>query len=443
MVLKSGGAGAVGVALLALASCSTPTPEQLTIAAYNFPENQIIASIYAEVLENAGIQVARSFTYTSNDVLSDDFSNGTVDLVPEYLGSVTSFVSQTVDPEQTEPAATGDQQATLDRLRELVDPYSVVVGDPAPAANQLQYAVTQDFATAHTLTNLSDLAALNGQIVLGGPPSCPTMDVCQPGLEQTYGLQFKSFVPLDAGGAKTLNALQTGQVNLAMVLATDPAVGHRGLVILGDDKHLQVVGNVVPLVSEDAASDEVMDLIAGVNSKLTSSELVTLNGQVSIEGYPPEFVAARWAAAQGLIPAAAVSPTPVPVPPPTPTPTPTPTPEPAPAPEPPGSGSSGGGSGGGGGSSGGSYARNMGEPSAAAQSQNWPALAQCESGGDPTIVSSNGLYHGLYQFSVPTWQSMGGSGAASAASSDEQTYRAMSLWDAAGPGQWPVCGSNL
>jgi resuscitation-promoting factor RpfB len=74
---------------------------------------------------------------------------------------------------------------------------------------------------------------------------------------------------------------------------------------------------------------------------------------------------------------------------------------------------------------------------------NWGALAQCESGGRATVVSSNGLYHGLYQFSVGTWQSVGGSGLPSQASPDEQTYRAQLLYQRSGAGQWPHCGPRL
>ncbi|MDT0166519.1 transglycosylase family protein [Actinotalea sp. AC32] len=73
----------------------------------------------------------------------------------------------------------------------------------------------------------------------------------------------------------------------------------------------------------------------------------------------------------------------------------------------------------------------------------WAALAQCESGGNPTIVSSNGLYHGLYQFSVGTWQSVGGSGLPSQASPDEQTMRAQMLQARSGWGQWPACSRKL
>jgi resuscitation-promoting factor RpfB len=74
---------------------------------------------------------------------------------------------------------------------------------------------------------------------------------------------------------------------------------------------------------------------------------------------------------------------------------------------------------------------------------NWAALAQCESGGRPNAVSPNGRYHGLYQFSVATWQSVGGSGVPSQAAPDEQTYRAQLLYNKAGAGQWPHCGPRL
>ena len=73
----------------------------------------------------------------------------------------------------------------------------------------------------------------------------------------------------------------------------------------------------------------------------------------------------------------------------------------------------------------------------------WARLAQCESGGNPRAVSANGLYHGLYQFSVQTWQAMGGSGLPSHASPGEQTQRAQALQARSGWGQWPACAKKL
>jgi hypothetical protein len=68
------------------------------------------------------------------------------------------------------------------------------------------------------------------------------------------------------------------------------------------------------------------------------------------------------------------------------------------------------------------------------------AIAQCESGGDPTAVSPDGTYHGKYQFSVATWNAMGGTGLPSQAPEAEQDMRAAMLYEQSGPGQWPVCG---
>lgn len=65
----------------------------------------------------------------------------------------------------------------------------------------------------------------------------------------------------------------------------------------------------------------------------------------------------------------------------------------------------------------------------------WAAIAQCESGGNPSTNTGNG-YYGMYQFSLPTWQSVGGTGLPSDASAEEQTMRARMLQQRAGWGQW-------
>ena len=69
------------------------------------------------------------------------------------------------------------------------------------------------------------------------------------------------------------------------------------------------------------------------------------------------------------------------------------------------------------------------------------AIAQCESGGDPTAIGGGGLYRGKYQFSYDTWAGVGGHGDPAAAPESEQDMRAALLYERSGPGQWPVCGS--
>jgi hypothetical protein len=68
------------------------------------------------------------------------------------------------------------------------------------------------------------------------------------------------------------------------------------------------------------------------------------------------------------------------------------------------------------------------------------SIAACESGGDPTAVSSDGSYRGIYQFHPSTWEAVGGSGDPAAAPEAEQDYRAALLYSQSGSSPWPVCG---
>jgi hypothetical protein len=68
------------------------------------------------------------------------------------------------------------------------------------------------------------------------------------------------------------------------------------------------------------------------------------------------------------------------------------------------------------------------------------AIAQCESGGDPTAVSADGTYRGMFQFDYGTWASVGGTGDPAAAPASEQIQRAAILYARAGSSPWPICG---
>jgi soluble lytic murein transglycosylase-like protein len=68
------------------------------------------------------------------------------------------------------------------------------------------------------------------------------------------------------------------------------------------------------------------------------------------------------------------------------------------------------------------------------------SIASCESGGDPTAVSSDGTYRGKYQFDTGTWAAVGGSGDPAAAPEAEQDMRAAMLYSQSGSSPWPICG---
>ena len=72
----------------------------------------------------------------------------------------------------------------------------------------------------------------------------------------------------------------------------------------------------------------------------------------------------------------------------------------------------------------------------------WAQLAQCESGGNPATNTGNGFY-GMYQFTLETWQALGGTGYPHEADAATQTAMAKKLQAQAGWGQWPGCADKL
>jgi osmoprotectant transport system substrate-binding protein len=144
--------------------------------------------------------------------------------------------------------------------------------------------------------------ALSTMLTLGGPPECPQRPFCLLGLQDTYGLEFKEFVPLDVGGPLTVQALTGGQVQVGLLLTSDPAIETNGFVLLEDDKHLQLADNIVPVVRQEVidANPAVADLLNDIMARLTQEELTALNKAVTVDQKASADVARDWITAQNF-----------------------------------------------------------------------------------------------------------------------------------------------
>jgi glycine betaine/choline ABC-type transport system substrate-binding protein len=138
--------------------------------------------------------------------------------------------------------------------------------------------------------------------VLGGPPECPDRPFCLLGLQDTYGLEFKEFVPLDAAGPLTIQALIGGQIQVGMLLTSDPAIVTNDFVLLQDDKHLQLADNIVPVVRKEIvdANPAVATVLNDVISRLTQEQLTNLNKAVTVDLQSVPDVASAWITAQNF-----------------------------------------------------------------------------------------------------------------------------------------------
>jgi osmoprotectant transport system substrate-binding protein len=197
---------------------------KVVIGAANFSESQTLANIYAEVAKAAGLESSVK-TVGNRELYEPALEKGTIQVFPEYAGTLTEFLNKKQNGADAQAMATGDIDVTMQALTELGTKAGLKFGEPAPATDQNTFAVTKPFADKYAVTTLSELAAKCGSgLVLGGPPECPDRPFCQPGLESKYGLTFDSFSSLDAGGPLSKTALRTGKVNITLVFSSDAAL---------------------------------------------------------------------------------------------------------------------------------------------------------------------------------------------------------------------------
>ncbi|MBK6764449.1 MAG: ABC transporter substrate-binding protein [Micrococcales bacterium] len=274
----------------------------VTIATTNFSETKILASMYQQVLQAKGIDASIK-ELTTREVIVPALEKGEIQLTPEYLGSLTEFLNKEVNGPDAEQVASGDTQATFDAAQALAEQQGLTLLTPSAAQDQNSFAVTQDFATQNNLQTLSQLGTYSQQspITLGGPPECPKRPFCQPGLEQTYDVTVGSFVPLDAGGPLTIQALNQGKVNVGLVFSSSGSVAANNLVVLEDDKGLQTAENILPALNSDAVTDTITQALDPLSAALTTDELQQLNEQVEIDRQKPETVAKNWLTENGLL----------------------------------------------------------------------------------------------------------------------------------------------
>ena len=198
----------------------------IVIGAADFSESEILATIYARTLDAAGFDTEVR-TVGNRELYLPALRSGTdIQVFPEYLATVTETLNAEFNGADAPPVATNDAQETAGAARPLADQAGLVLGEPAEAVDQNAFAVTQEFADKLGVSTLSELADAcgDGSLVLGGPEECPTRPFCQIGLEDTYGLQFAEFLPLDGGGPLTKAAIREGEVSVGLVFSSDGAL---------------------------------------------------------------------------------------------------------------------------------------------------------------------------------------------------------------------------
>jgi osmoprotectant transport system substrate-binding protein len=270
----------------------------IIVASFDFSESRTLAELYAQALEGNGFPVSRAVAVASRELVEPALEQGAAHLVPEYIGSSLQFLNGGMGPVATDTAAAHQL------LSQALAARGVTALEPAPAQDTNAVVVSKATADRLKLEKISDLQPVAGDLVFGGPPECPQRPFCLMGLQSTYGLSFKTFRALGpVGGPATVEALKNGDVDVALLLTTSPALTGEDMIQLVDDRHLQPAENVVPVVRTEVLQrhgPRLAEVVNRVSAQLDTASLIEMNRSVDIEGRPVEGVVRDWLAERGI-----------------------------------------------------------------------------------------------------------------------------------------------
>jgi osmoprotectant transport system substrate-binding protein len=299
--------GATAIAALALAACganNNPTAPagggggstgssggggSITVGSADFSESQVLGEIYAGAIKAKGVSVTTKPNIGSRDVYIKALQDGSIDIVPEYTGSLLTFLKGT--------APSQDPDAVYSALKSTLPP-TLVVLDKSTAEDKNSMVVTKDTAAKFSLKSIADLAAHQADITVAAPPEFQTRQQGLVGLKSEYAFTPANFLPLK--GAAIVNALTNNQAQAANIFSTDPSISSNGFVTLDDPKLLFGSDNVVPLARKDKVNDTITAALNAVSAKIDTATLTDLVKQVDVDKKDASAVAKDFLSKNGL-----------------------------------------------------------------------------------------------------------------------------------------------
>lgn len=261
----------------------------ITVGSADFSESQVLGEVYAGALKAKGVTVQTRPNIGSRDVYIKAVQDKSIDIVPEYTGSLLTFLKG--------KAPTQDPDAIYSTLKTTL-PTDLQVLDKSAAEDKNSMVVTKDTAAKFSLKAIGDLVAVQDQIVVAAPPEFQTREQGLVGLKAQYNFVPKDFRPLK--GKAIVDALTGGQAQAANIFSTDPSIAANSFVTLDDPKLLFGSDNVVPLIRKDKVNDTISAALNAVSAKLDTATLAGLVKEVDVDKKDASAVAKEFLTKNGL-----------------------------------------------------------------------------------------------------------------------------------------------
>ena len=268
---------------------------EISIGSAGFSEAALVAEIYAQALEANGFTVDRHLELGERPAVRAAFDAGEINLAPDYLGGLAAFL---------ELEATSDADAVHTDLLPALEALGQTILDYSPGTDADGFAVRQETADDLSLSTLSDLAEVAGDLVWGLATGCPENPICGPGLLEVYGIDISTLEaePLPPCSTEIASALNLDAIQVAQVCTTQADIASFNFKVLEDDKGLMPAQNLAPVLTQelaDAGGDDLAAVLNSVSELLTTEELINLNLSIA-EQESYEDIASQWLSDNGL-----------------------------------------------------------------------------------------------------------------------------------------------
>lgn len=249
-LLLTGTACTTGPALESQGDITAPPGDSrhLTIGSAGFTESDLLAQMYALLLDRAGLLHEDHLCHQPGDLRTGagEWPDRRRTGVRRHL---RRLAERQEERRRRHPVGSPDLDTTMKALRALAGPRGLTVLDPGRAVDQNAFAVAAPYAARHRLKTLSDLGRSGLPVRLAAGDECVQRPYCAPGLKKTYGIDITAVDPKGVGTTQAKQAVQSGRDQMVLTTTTDATLDNFGLVLLADDKHLQNADYLVPVVN--------------------------------------------------------------------------------------------------------------------------------------------------------------------------------------------------
>ena len=279
--------------LAAVQPLAAQAQQALRVGSKNFTEQFVLAEIYAQALEAAGIKTEKKLNLGGTLIAQKALEEKQIDFYPEYTGTMLLAVLK------AEPMT--DPKAVYDKVKEAYAKMGLVLLNQSNLNNGYVMVVRPETAQKYKLETLSDLSKVAKELKIGAGPEFRDRKDGLPGLKAKYDMVFGEDLQMAIG--LRYQALKNDQIQVVNGYSTDGLISVMKLKRLRDDKSLWPPYFVVPVIRREAleANPKVGEVLNRVSALLDETSMAQMNYQVDGEKLEPKDVARDFLKAKGLV----------------------------------------------------------------------------------------------------------------------------------------------